>query len=391
MQPTLNFPSVFLRSCLLGLAVLISIAATKADAAQLAGEIVSARGDEVVRKAGTTLWKLVSVGQDVNVGDELRTGRFGSLSIVLADETQIRLHRRSRLTIDSAGASDGTKRSGLSLAAGSLWSRARSISRTISGKLAPKRGLLSVRTPAATLGIRGTDWHVRVDSSGITELTVLSGHVQLANDHGRVDVSSGQGGQAAKDGAPTSSTIVNLRDRPLIVLELDQDWHELVRLSEGPWRPSGAAQETVTDVASARHAIDTGQFAAVRAWLARADTNRSLHTIEEVLRAVHDRDFAGALALLEAKESRLSGRDVLLGGLIKVGIAAEHHDFARAEDLIRNLGEAFPDSPDVASFAIWLKALEGSHANAVEMARKAKSAFPTDARFPVHLALLHFL
>lgn len=53
-----------------------------------------------------------------------------------------------------------------------------------------------METPSATLSIRSTDWEVEVGPDGRTQLVVLSGVVDIANDPGSLLVSAGEAAQA---------------------------------------------------------------------------------------------------------------------------------------------------------------------------------------------------
>lgn len=176
-----------------GLAALLSgvaagaLAAPAPRSAPLSGAITAARGGEQAALVEAPAWRSAEVRQQLKAGDTLRTNGAGTLAIVFADRTQIRLGRNSVLVVRQVTA--GVP-SSLQLQQGSVWGRS------------PRgRTQLSVETPAATAAIRGTDWALTV-SGAATSLQVFEGQVQLANDRGAVDVAAGQAARAETGQAP---------------------------------------------------------------------------------------------------------------------------------------------------------------------------------------------
>lgn len=133
--------------------------------------------------------------QDLKAGDILRTNSRGTLAIVFADRTQIRLGRHSVMRVNAV--SRGAP-SSLTLERGRAWGRT------------PRGGgsNLSIETPAATAGIRGTEWAITADDQ-TTSLQVFSGEVELFNDLGNISVGAGEAATAIFGRAPTRVALVN--------------------------------------------------------------------------------------------------------------------------------------------------------------------------------------
>ncbi|WP_068876802.1 MULTISPECIES: FecR domain-containing protein [unclassified Phenylobacterium] len=183
-----------------GLAILLATAATGATAqpvpraAPVSGAIAAAKGGETALLVSETNLRRAEVRQQLKAGDTLRTNAAGTLAIVFADRTQIRLGRNSVLLVKqvTAGAP-----SALQLQQGSVWGRS------------PRgRANLSVETPSATAAIRGTDWALSV-TEGATALQVFDGAVSLANDLGAVEVMAGQAARAALGQAPVLTVLAD--------------------------------------------------------------------------------------------------------------------------------------------------------------------------------------
>src|SRR3712207_6753902 len=66
----------------------------------VAGSVVAAKGGEEMRFVREDLWRGIGLKQDVLGGDTLRTNTIGTLAILFADQTQIRVGRNSTLTVN---------------------------------------------------------------------------------------------------------------------------------------------------------------------------------------------------------------------------------------------------------------------------------------------------
>ena len=141
------------RAPLLALALLL--AATPALAAEI-GQVKTAAGSVVIERGGATV--AVKPGTRVETTDVVRTGPDGSVGITMSDNALLSLGPNSVLALDSF-AFDTTTHQGrfdATLSKGSL--------AVVSGKIAKQSpDAMKVRTPASVLGVRGTEFVVKVD------------------------------------------------------------------------------------------------------------------------------------------------------------------------------------------------------------------------------------
>ena len=124
-------------------------------AAETIGSVKNVRGTVSVVRAGETI--AARPGLKLVAGDILETGADGALGLVLRDDSLLSLGPSSRVAIDRFVFSPVEGRFGLVLRA------LRGTLAYLSGvivKLAPESA--SVITPAATIGVRGTRFAVRV-------------------------------------------------------------------------------------------------------------------------------------------------------------------------------------------------------------------------------------
>ncbi|MES2498552.1 MAG: FecR domain-containing protein [Pseudomonadota bacterium] len=174
------------------------------------GTITAAKGGENASLVPEQQWRPAEPSQRLKAGDILRTNANGTLAIVFADRTQMRLGRNTVLVVKAVSAGSP---SAVALQSGRLWARA------------PRNGAnLSIETPSATAAIRGTEWALSV-SDDRTSLQVFDGKVNLANDQGAIDVVTGQAGVAERGKAPTRVVLADPVGREQILY--------FVRLEDG--------------------------------------------------------------------------------------------------------------------------------------------------------------
>ena len=131
----------------------------------------------------------VKKGQEIAAGDTVVTER-GRAQIKFTDGALVSLQPKTSFKIDDynfAGSEDGSERSFFSLFRGGL--------RTITGAIGHRnRNAYRVTTPVATIGIRGTEYLVLLDDSGMI-VTVGDGSIAVINDAGEVILTNGQTGR----------------------------------------------------------------------------------------------------------------------------------------------------------------------------------------------------
>jgi hypothetical protein len=142
------------RLCLLLLTIFGVVASTSAVAADI-GQIKVAKGDVVVERSGQMLPG--RVGLRLAASDVIKTGPDGSVGITMSDDSLLSAGPNSVLALDRFEF-DGTTSQGrfdTSLNKGSL--------AVISGRIAKQSpDAVTVRTPSAVLGVRGTEFVITV-------------------------------------------------------------------------------------------------------------------------------------------------------------------------------------------------------------------------------------
>ncbi len=204
---------------------------TMAFAAQRAGEVISVLGEPEVKQSDATKWQTLAMGDDVFVGDKIRT-KDGKAKILLVDDTVLTLDVNTRLGISKhMFRPKEKKRSGMF----SLWSgRVKALVGSFFGD-----SDVRIKTPTAVAGVRGTHFVVEVippktaqagddeegpgnDAGpdpallGKTIVKVLEGLVQLQNSAGSLDI-----GEMMVGGLDAAGVAESLREMsPAEVLEI---------------------------------------------------------------------------------------------------------------------------------------------------------------------------
>ncbi|ANU08714.1 FecR domain-containing protein [Paraurantiacibacter namhicola] len=194
--------SAFDKSLLCGAAVMalaIAVPAgevaaqTVARSGDLSGRVVGAKGGEEGRLVPQRAYRNVVVKQNLKAGDILRTNARGTLAILFANRTKVRLGRNSTMTVKRI-ARGGPSEVEMT---GKAW-----------GRNPRKRSNMRVRTPNATAAIRGTEWYIDASDTS-TLLEVFEGEVVLENEFGSVTVLAGQAARADQGQAPVLVAIAS--------------------------------------------------------------------------------------------------------------------------------------------------------------------------------------
>jgi hypothetical protein len=135
--------------------VLLCGSAVAASAADI-GQVKIAKGQVTIERQGTTM--PATVGARLQVADTVRTGAVGSVGITMDDDSLLSAGPNSALSLDRYAFDSTTNQGRLdtSLNKGTL--------SVISGRIAKQSpDAMTVRTPTAILGVRGTEFVVSAE------------------------------------------------------------------------------------------------------------------------------------------------------------------------------------------------------------------------------------
>ncbi|MDQ5945248.1 MAG: hypothetical protein QG619_668 [Pseudomonadota bacterium] len=195
-----------------------------------AGRVEEVQGDARIYDPASNM-RPAKIGEIVNEGDSIVTGADGEVHLAMEDEGQIALRPNTRMRIAKYKAEGGSSDTSIiALVQGAL----RSVTGWI-GKYNPKG--YAIRTPTATIGVRGTDHETMViakggsDGEAGTYDKVNHGATLLSTQHGQTEVRPNQAGFVSLSGKskPRVLSSVPTFFRPAGLDNRFQNLHEKVR------------------------------------------------------------------------------------------------------------------------------------------------------------------
>lgn len=138
------------------------------------GKIISVKQGAQVVRAGKA--QPVYSGMEVASGDALSTDQTGVIQIVFVDDTKIAIGPNARMVLDVSMLRNNRKAKNFAVQAlgGSF--------RFISGK--SRKRAYSIRTPSATMAVRGTTFDMWIVSEKQSAMLVLQGTVRMCGSQG---------------------------------------------------------------------------------------------------------------------------------------------------------------------------------------------------------------
>ncbi len=159
--------------------------------------LLSVEGKVELKSDPDPKWNVVQANQPLAIGDRLRTGPRSRATLLLSDQTTLRLNELTLLEI-RPGASN-PKRPSLDLKAGSTYFFNRG-----------RPSETDFRTPVASGAIRGTEFHLAVDeATGRTVVTLLDGDVALTNSQGDLALAGGEQATVEPGHPPEKTAVIN--------------------------------------------------------------------------------------------------------------------------------------------------------------------------------------
>ena len=181
------------------------------------GDVILQEGNSVVeRKEGDEFESKKDL--DIFSYDTVRTGK-GKTAIEFVDDTRVDVTEHSKLVIDEFVYDPNTKTGALSLKA-SLGTV-----RYASGQIAKNsKQNVKIKTPTATIGVRGTDFTMTIDETGSSTIILLPSCDTNGNCYvGEIDVTS-DAGQVIMNQAFQATVVETVASNPMkpVILNLDE-------------------------------------------------------------------------------------------------------------------------------------------------------------------------
>ena len=157
-------------------------------AAEMAAQVILAKGQaSVISSKGKA--RTLKRRSKIYSGDVIKTGANGSVQLRFIDKALMTIKPGSELNITSYLYDDGSKKTTkkevvMSLVTGGF--------RTITGVIGKgDKSAYKVKTPAASVGIRGTNYEIQQEVSGSFVMAVYVGGISVENEAGSIDLGLG--------------------------------------------------------------------------------------------------------------------------------------------------------------------------------------------------------
>jgi tetratricopeptide (TPR) repeat protein len=275
-------------------------------------DVVGVEGAVALRRTGTTAWLPAMEHAQLCFGDTIRSESFSRATVVLPDNSMLRLDELTTITLDDPPSGLGTV---VNMLLGALHIMSRD----------PRA--LTITTPHVNAGLEGTEFDIRIaENKPETEVAVLEGKVRVTNASGIVSVPSGNVAAATANGVPviTPARAVDLMRwasyyQPLFAGELPSPSREptaaesadpaFFALRAAARLRYGRLDDASTDLASLRtlapsHALGYALESVIE--LARGDQAAALASAQRA----HTADASSVPALLALAYAQQEGVDL---------------------------------------------------------------------------------
>ncbi len=215
--------------------------------ASIIGDVIKHEGSAVVQRTdGEDVESELDL--DIFSYDTIKTGK-GKVAIGFIDETRVDITQHSKLIIDEFVYDPNTKKGSLSLksALGTV--------RYASGQIAKTSPTsVQIKTPTATIGVRGTDFSMTVDELGSSTIILLPSCDTNGNCFvGEISVES-DAGMVIMNQAFQATVVDTINSRPLkpVIVDIDESYINNLLIISKPREIEEAIQnEELNKVANA--------------------------------------------------------------------------------------------------------------------------------------------
>ncbi|NTV15568.1 MAG: tetratricopeptide repeat protein [Desulfobulbaceae bacterium] len=183
-------------------------------ASMAAARLVSSKGKVETMLAATAGWQKAETGMELPQGAVVMTGEDGRASLLMADETLVKLNRNTKFIIKEVSNRAGWNRlQGITPVALSSERTRVSLENGEAWFLNKNRDAdLEVETSTVAAAIRGTEFNIRKDADASVQVVVLEGHVRVTNAQGALDLGPGDVSVTQPGSAPTKSLLLRTAD-----------------------------------------------------------------------------------------------------------------------------------------------------------------------------------
>ena len=181
-------------------------------ATQRSAKVVDIDGQVTVARHNTPTWQPLLAGQLLQSGDNVRTGAHSRVSLLLEDESLIKLKEGSEFTLGEVAPNAGW----------TLLREGKTDPPSIQSIFELKKGgawflnknravVIALKTPRGVIGVRGTELGVQLkgaETESTLHVATLEGQAHIENDQGEMTIKSGEEGIVRPGMAPTRQRLL---------------------------------------------------------------------------------------------------------------------------------------------------------------------------------------
>lgn len=154
----------------IGLLLVPGLFAAKKETAAVLSRI---RGTAHIKRAASKKWFTAKAGAFLYANDTIRTRPRSRAIVSFSNGVETKLYSNTVFRIEDKKASKKAEGNKIKLMLGRLWT-----------KVLRKKTKFEIKTPIATIAVRGTEYETGVEKSGKTNVKVFSGTVEVSNKYG---------------------------------------------------------------------------------------------------------------------------------------------------------------------------------------------------------------
>jgi len=170
-------------------------------AEEIAAVVTASVGRVEYQKTGAKDWADVKKGHFLYEGDTVKTSASSKAAITFVNGIEVKMNENSSFKIELSKPAEKGKGNTVSMTGGQIWS-----------KTMRRGSQFDIKTPAATVAIRGSSFDARI-AGRTTIAKCYEGSGYLQNKHGRTDLKSGQKAQASAGRAPAPPVSMTDNDK----------------------------------------------------------------------------------------------------------------------------------------------------------------------------------
>ena len=169
--------------------------------------VANLEGDVELQRPESETWDPVTEQVELPAGSSLRTGNNSTVVLSFPDESKVLVEPDTELSILRMNVDDGTPRD-------IVLRQDRGSTHNLIKTATSLASRFEIQTPAAVINVIGTEFIVKVDRSGKTEVSVSEGKVSVSAQGATVMVDSGHSITVVPGQAPNNAVAAPVRPRP---------------------------------------------------------------------------------------------------------------------------------------------------------------------------------